>query len=54
MMKKVRIRRGFNNTFYYFEFNSHSGQDVIKELKIEVENNHVEFEVTTIYELLSG
>ncbi len=54
MMKKVRMRRGFNNTFYYAEYNSHTGQDVIKELKIEVEKNKTEFEITTIYELLSG
>lgn len=54
MMKKVRMKRGFNNTFYYAEYNSYSGQDVIKELKIEVENNRIEFNVTTIHELLSG
>ena len=54
MMRPVRLKRGFNNEFYFVEHNSNSGQDMIKELKIETKNKVTEFNVRTVHEMISG
>jgi len=53
-MRKIRIKRGYNNTFYFVESDALNNTDNIIELEINVSGDTFRYNRRIAYELNSG
>ena len=53
-MKPIRMKRGYNNTFYYVESDALNYSDSVIELKINEEHDTFKHNKRVAFELVSG
>ena len=54
LMKPIRMKRGFNNTFYFVQSDQLGNSDIIMELTLEEQDTTYVWSTRQIYEINSG